>query len=627
MIRATRIALLFGLLLLSTPVALPAAGQGGPAAAAPDPHAGLGESGIPDVPAGPGTIRGRVVHALRPDAVSDLPVVLYALPHGGAPGLRGATTDTNGEFVFENLAVDPDTAYLVGVRFAGIPFGMRTAFPEGESERRIEVSVSDPTDEVGEVEIGEVKIRIERGCDDLRVIETLDVRNPTQRVFFVPEALRPDHPPIAEMLLPEGASEVQVPFGSFPQGLDQDGRRLRFWGPLYPGGQEIEFGYGLAAGGETRTLERGFPLGAERVVVMTPAAGPAPEGEGLHDAGETQLADQPYHTAVAEDLAPGTELAFRIGALERSDADTGVSLVEARMWLELDDAALVVDERYAIENPTGGPVGGVGAAPLLCIPLPAGAEALRFSQSAMSMGLSRDPSGSLAVSGPAPPGDSTVALRYLLPVESERVVFERRFEQPVPLLAILVADTGLVADSERLHRLRPVRTEDRTYMHLEAFEIEPGETVSLGLDPLPAPRAISKWQAALLVGAMSIAAIAFLAVPLGGGPRASEREGVPPHRAERESVLEALRDLDHDHETGKISEDDYQSDRLALQARAAAMLRAEDAARANRDAAPAPEACPSCGVKIEAEWRFCASCGAVVAASSRAEDEPSQGAA
>jgi len=342
---------------------------------------------------------------------------------------------------------------------------------------------------------------------------------------------------------------------------------------------------------------------------------------------ETLLDDQRYHTAMAEDVAAGTKFALRVGALERPDAVPGVSLVDSRMWLELDDAALVVDERYSLENTTDAPIGAVGDAPLLCIPLPAGAEALRFSQSAMSLGLSRDPSGSLAVSGPAPPGGSTVALRYLLPVDGERVEFARRFEQPFPLLSIMIADTGLVADSDRLHRLRPVRSEDRSYLHLEAFEIEGGETVSLGLEPLPAPRAISTWAAAVLLGLMSLATVAFLAAPLAGGPRASEAEGVSPNRAERESVLQAMRDLDHDHETGKIAEDDYQTDRRALQTRAVTLLRSEDSAKARQDSPPASGVCPSCDTTLDAAWHFCASCGAELVGTSPAENEPSQGAA
>jgi hypothetical protein len=233
----------------------------------------------------------------------------------------------------------------------------------------------------------------------------------------------------------------------------------------------------------------------------------------------------------------------------------------------------------------------------------------------------------LAVSGPAPPGSSTVALRYLLPVNGPRVDFARRFEQPFPLLSILVADTGLVADSDRLHRLRPVRAQDRSYMHLEAFEIERGEVVSLSLEPLPAPRFLSKWAAGILLGLMSVGAVAFLASPLGGGPRASEDEGVSASRAEREFVLEVLRDLDHDYETGKIAEDDYRADRYALQARAIALLQSEDASRATPDAASTAGGCPSCGAVLDPDWRFCAVCGARLADSLQAEDEPNQGVA
>ena len=119
--------------------------------------------------------------------------------------------------------------------------------------------------------------------------------------------------------------------------------------------------------------------------------------------------------------------------------------------------------------------------PLLCVPLPEGAEGLRFSDEALDMGLSRDPSGALALHGPLPPGPSTLALSYRLPVSGEPVSFERRFGADLPLLGVLLADNGILPETTRLHRRRPVRTEDRSYLHLEAFSVAAGEPIDLVL--------------------------------------------------------------------------------------------------------------------------------------------------
>ena len=75
----------------------------------------------------------------------------------------------------------------------------------------------------------------------------------------------------------------------------------------------------------------------------------------------------------------------------------------------------------------------------------------------------------------------------------------------VPLLSVYLADTGnLRVESERLHPRRPARTPDRTYIHLEAFELTPGEEVKLAVVTLP-PRA----------GLPRAAGIAFVALATG----------------------------------------------------------------------------------------------------------------
>lgn len=102
--------------------------------------------------------------------------------------------------------------------------------------------------------------------------------------------------------------------------------------------------------------------------------------------------------------------------------------------------------------------------------------------------------------------------------------------------------------------------------------------------------------------------------------------------AEREAVLLALRELDFDHLTGKITDDDYAPQRADLVARGVALLQqldeatktqpesAEDqleaavrAARAHRaERQPAAGFCPQCGTPRQATDRFCAKCGAAL---------------
>ena len=82
----------------------------------------------------------------------------------------------------------------------------------------------------------------------------------------------------------------------------------------------------------------------------------------------------------------------------------------AELWLELDDAALEVDERIElVVDGQGAPLASA-ASPLLCVPLPQNAGSLRFSNETLAAGLRRDPSGELAIHGPLSRGTSQIAL-------------------------------------------------------------------------------------------------------------------------------------------------------------------------------------------------------------------------
>ncbi len=97
---------------------------------------------------------------------------------------------------------------------------------------------------------------------------------------------------------------------------------------------------------------------------------------------------------------------------------------------------------------------------------------------------------------------------------------------------------------------------------------------------------------------------------------------VPPEPEEtrRGVALAALRDIEFDRETGKLSDTDYEWLKARYTGEALAALRAEDAGTESSDieqliAARAkaigggPAACPTCGPRPEPDALFCSTCG------------------
>ncbi len=91
---------------------------------------------------------------------------------------------------------------------------------------------------------------------------------------------------------------------------------------------------------------------------------------------------------------------------------------------------------------------------------------------------------------------------------------------------------------------------------------------------------------ALAVGAvLAIAAVAVVAAPFLREPVAADDRLLPPDAAqqlqlaraeERNRALDALKELEFDHRTGKVSDEDYRAQVGMLRQRAAAALRDAD---------------------------------------------------
>ena len=117
--------------------------------------------------------------------------------------------------------------------------------------------------------------------------------------------------------------------------------------------------------------------------------------------------------------------------------------------------------------------------------------------------------------------------------------------------------------------------------------------------------------AALLVG---MAALLLVLSPLF---RSSARPQLPPEPLDPEETprgiaLTALKEIDFDRETGKLSEADYQFLKAKYTAAALDALRAEEAGAAAEAAgaqAQSGPSCRTCGPRPEPDALFCSTCG------------------
>jgi hypothetical protein len=572
-------------------------------------HAGdLGQA--PPPPPGPGVLEVQLVAAEPGAERTDLAIALYALTPDGRPGLANERTDTDGRALFRGLSNDPGIVYLVGARYAGIAFGERVTFAEGETRARVEIPVSRPTEEVSGVTVAEIRARLDWMGDRMVVTETLLVHSAGERVIQLPADGQ--GPAILERPLPAEARDWDAGPGSLGDDLSLEGDRVRFYGPLYPGEQRVEYRFSLPVPRESRALR--FPItlreSAGQVTVLAGTPGLEIDAPGFTAAGEwSEEGSAPLPAWTAGRLRAGRPLEVAMTLPESRLDPTALEIPRADVWVDSDDTRLDANVELTLRVTPGPPLTGTPSAPLMHVRLPTGASLQGVAPELESMGLVATTEG-FDVIGPIGPGDHAFAYTFRLPGQPEGVTLDLRFPREVQTLNVLIADNGLALDSRRLHRRRPFRNRTRNYLHREAYNVAMEEVVDLRIEPLRAAGLPASASMALTLAAAAVAAF-YLIAPL---REVRRREGGDAHavhalRDEREAIYTAIADLEHDFETGKLEASDYASMRDRFRREAIELMRAERSQAPAAPAVPSGAFCPGCGQKVDPRWRFCSHCG------------------
>jgi ribosomal protein L40E len=107
---------------------------------------------------------------------------------------------------------------------------------------------------------------------------------------------------------------------------------------------------------------------------------------------------------------------------------------------------------------------------------------------------------------------------------------------------------------------------------------------------------------ALLVGtALAVASLCYVLYPLFRADIAVLPRPVSDAGRRQSPAIDALRELEFDRQTGKISDDDYDALKARYTDQALAVMRAGDA-----------RVCASCGPRPERDAEFCSRCGAAL---------------
>ena len=132
--------------------------------------------------------------------------------------------------------------------------------------------------------------------------------------------------------------------------------------------------------------------------------------------------------------------------------------------------------------------------------------------------------------------------------------------------------------------------------------------------------------AALVIGTLlAVVALAFVLYPVFFGTGRPISYAPPPQLSERESAVAALREIEFDRETGKLSDDDYAELKTRYTRQAILAMREQASAGSNAASTDQPtedeveaavrafrreqHICPTCGPRPEPDAVYCSNCG------------------
>jgi hypothetical protein len=291
---------------------------------------------------------------------------------------------------------------------------------------------------------------------------------------------------------------------------------------------------------------------------------------------------------------------------EPSDDPSTVQLERIRIFVEHEARGYRIDQVVELRNngervlllPETAP-------PALRIALAPGHSELRTRTGIPPSGFA-EVNGTLELRGPLFPGTRELTFSYDLPETGDELRTEFWFPDGVPELELFVLDERVAIAAGSLHPGRASRDANGSvYQRYLGFDLPAGTRLPLVVRPLPDLPERASPAAALAAALLAGGLLFFVGRPLGtrsAGPAEIESDA---EEAEKEALFAALRDLEHDFETGKLSSEDRDGLREALRRDTLLGL-----ARARRATPIPPEPrCPSCERPVLAGDNFCGGCG------------------
>ncbi len=293
----------------------------------------------------------------------------------------------------------------------------------------------------------------------------------------------------------------------------------------------------------------------------------------------------PFNSDLFQFDAGATTKSVDVNVYEPTSSNADIQVQQASVVVMAADGAqklLNILEVVAVKNSgsrayVGNTLTDKENGSVLKFTVPQGASNLPFGHSFGPDDVVTTPDG-FASKTPVVPGVLQTLFAYTLPYDEADFVLNKTYPYDVPELRFMITDSGIKVNSKQLKALDPVTLNNLNYLVFSAQGLKAGSAFPIELSGLPLSAATDSGRTSFMgstmgkisVGLMALAVVAAVALFLvvrRRGPTPVAVTEQEPLVSEREALLKALAEMDEDLDTGRITKEQYETERSAKKQR------------------------------------------------------------
>ncbi len=269
-----------------------------------------------------GIIQGKIINSTpNGSSAAGLKITLYTFLNGQEINSTDGQTDTLGSFMFQDLSVQPDHTYQIGLFFNKAEyFSEPVGFTDNETTKSIDLFVydSNTSDEAIRILTGHTVIYITQGS--LQIKEYYVFTNDSDRTYVgVGETDDEKNRETLIFSLPDKATEVHLTAGLIERFIKDINNGFADTLPFLPGDKEVAFSYVIDYSSDDYTFSQRINYPTNEFHILIQEGNIKATSDQLNLIESLTIEDNRFMHFTGTNISKGTDLTIHLSGLSKAN--------------------------------------------------------------------------------------------------------------------------------------------------------------------------------------------------------------------------------------------------------------------------------------------------------------------